>query len=63
VGSTRSWTNGFTTIAEVTTTSGSPFLNVAIKTLDTIGAVESTLSHDGNDESYAMIATFKALTS
>ena len=62
VGSTRTWTNGFTTIAEVTSTSGSPFVNVASTILDTTGTVESTLTHNGSDESYAMIATFKALT-
>ena len=63
VGDTRSWTNGFTTLAEETDTSGSPFINIASKILDTTGTVESTLTHNGNDESYAMIATFKALTS
>jgi hypothetical protein len=62
VGTSRSWSNGFSIIDEVTTTSGSPFLNVASKTLDVIGVVESTLSHDGSDESYAMVATFKAST-
>jgi hypothetical protein len=63
VGTTRTWTNGFTTLAEITDTSGSPFLNVANKTLTAIGTVQSTLTHNGNDESYAMVATFKAAPS
>jgi hypothetical protein len=60
VGNTRTWSNGFSTVAEITDTSGSPFANVGSKILDSTGAVESTLTHNGNDESYAMIATFKA---
>jgi uncharacterized repeat protein (TIGR02543 family) len=65
VGNTRTWTNGFITLKEITdiTYSGGPFLNVASKTLTAIGTVESTLTHNGNDESYAMVATFKALPS
>ena len=60
VGSSRTWTNDFTEIAEETGTSGSPYINVATKTLTLAGTVESTCSHDGSDESYAVIATFKA---
>ena len=47
VGSSRTWTNGFTTLAEKTDTSGSPFINVANKSLTAIGTVESTLTHGG----------------
>ena len=60
VGATRTWTNGFAIVAEETTTSGSPFICIASKTLTLAGTVESTVSHSGNDECYAMVATFKA---
>jgi hypothetical protein len=59
VGATRSWTNSFISVAEVTETSGSPFLAVARKLLTTTGTTETTVSHSGSDESYAAIATFK----
>jgi len=64
VGSSRSWTNDFTSIFEepVPAEIGNPFLAVATKTLSSTGTVETTVSHDGSDESYACIATFKVAT-
>jgi hypothetical protein len=61
VGTSRAWTNGFTSIFEqpVPADSGAPFLAVATKILSATGAVETTLSHNGSDESYATVATFK----
>jgi len=65
VGTTHSWTNGFTIQANITSTSGSPYLNIANKTLNTIGTVESTFTHNyaAGEDSYAMVATFKILPS
>ncbi len=61
VGSTQSFSDGFTTIAKDTDTSGSPFIHVANKILTSIGTVETTHIHDGTgDESYTILATFKA---
>lgn len=64
VGTARSWTNGFTFYSgdelPVPADSGQPFINVATTTLSSTQAVNTTLSHDGSDESYLAVATFKA---
>jgi hypothetical protein len=61
VGTTRSWTNSFSSIFEqpVPFDSGAPFLAVATKILSATGAVTSTASFNGSDECYATVATFK----
>jgi hypothetical protein len=60
VGTTRTWSDSFTTEAEVTDLSGSPILNIGYKLLTATGTVSATLTHDGSDESYGTIVTFKS---
>lgn len=63
VSGTRSWTNGFSEIAYVTQSSGSPGLSIASKTLTTTGTQETTFSAGTGDQYSAAIVTFKEASS
>ena len=56
----RSWSNGFTEVAWVHSSSGDPGLSVAEKDLTSTGTVQTTFTtSEAGDEMVAIVATFK----